>query len=262
MRFCPFILIIFFLNFNNLSWAQEEKTEDKDDMEDFFNFDEESIDDSDDEFFDLQEDDEVVEDDLFGSGSITISEKTKEKVKSVKSYNTFYHRPGNTVLKVGAYYHDSPRSLSIPMSLGFSTTLMRNLDLGLRIVVFSFREYEFMDSVQTSTAWDLSKPKLTHLMYSGQISYHLGEAIDLGIPKFNIDKFDPYVFFGLGSNIIMGEVENPDLHKTYSSAMRMNYGGGLRYMHNPSLSFFIEGGVSDYGQVHFGLDLKISDFRF
>jgi len=263
MRFWPLFLIVFCLSMSHSVYAQVEESDDSEESDDFFNFDEESIDNSDEEFFDLNEsEDEDVSDELFGSSNITISEKTDKNVKPVKTYQTYYHRPGNSIIRLGAYYGDAPRSLNIPLSIGTAIVPFRNLEIGLRLVLFNFREFEFMDSLQSATAWDLDKPKVMHLMYSAQLSYHIGELVDLGIPKFNPDKFDPFVSVGIGSNTIMGKVENPEVHTTYASAMRLNYGIGLRYVYSPDLSIFIQGGVSDYGLIHFGVDFKVSDYRF
>ena len=83
-----------------------------------------------------------------------------------------------------------------------------------------------MDSLQSATAWDLDKPKVMHLMYSLNCHATLVRLIDLGIPKFNTDKFDPFVSVGIGSNTI-SKVETLKSHTTYVSAMRLNYGTEL-----------------------------------
>ena len=66
-------------------YAQVEESDDSEESDDFFNFDEESIDNSDEEFFDLNEsEDEDVSDELFGSSNITISEKTDKNVNQLR----------------------------------------------------------------------------------------------------------------------------------------------------------------------------------
>ena len=120
-----------------------------------------------------------------------------------------------------------------------------------------------MDSSSSgSTSWNTNDPTIKHLLYSFKASYHVGEYITGQLKKLDPEKFDFYINFFYGKNTIMGDVSNENQHITAISDARLGYGFGARYMYNKKLSFYLEGGVSDYGKFNFGLTYKLSDMTF
>ena len=234
MRLLNVIFFLFlFVNIFHIQ-AQEEKTDEPEKKEDVIIMDEESMDDDGSDFFDFNEGDGLDGEDLFSTTN-TEEKKTKEKkerAKPSRTHTTYFHRPGNMVMKFGSFYMNTPRSTSPPISAGLSMTLFRNFELGVYLIYFNFREYIHMDTVQNATAWSLDQPKIGHLMFSAKGTYHFGEYIKMAMPVFEVED------------------------------NRLIYGAGTRYIYNDFFSLFIEGVSGDYGVFNFGVDIKVSDLRF
>jgi len=256
------IFLLFLLGFAFQTYAQKEETDESEKKEDLIIMEEESIDDDGSDFFDFDAGDDDS-DELF---STTTEEKKKkekkERTKHPLPHSTYFHRPGNMLVKLGTFYMNTPRSISPPISLGYSMTLFRNFEFGAYLIFFNFRDYVHMDTVQNATSWNLDQPKIGHLMFAAKGSYHLGEYIKRAFPVFEVEKFDPYLTFSFGKNALIGTVENPEIHSTARIDNRLMYGAGMPYIHNDFLSLFVEGVAGDYGVLNFGVDIRVSDLRF
>ena len=268
MRLFNVIFILFLLGFAFQTYAQEEETDESEKKEDFIIMEEESIDDEGSDFFDFDAGDDEGGDELFSTTTEEKSKKEKkkkekkERTKPSLTHSTYFHRPGNMLVKLGTFYMNTPRSTSPPISMGYSMTLFRNFEFGAYLIFFNFRDYVHMDTVQNATAWNLDQPKIGHLMFAAKGSYHFGEYIKRAFPVFEVEKFDPYLTFSFGKNALIGTVENPEIHSTARIDNRLMYGAGMRYMYNEFLSLFVEGVVGDYGVLNFGVDIRVSDLRF
>ena len=263
MRLFNVIFILFLFVFSFQAHGQEEETDKLEKKDDIMIMEEESIDEEGSDFFDFDAGDDEGGDDLF---STTTDEKKKkekkEKSRTPQAFSTYFHRPGNMLVKFGTFYMNSPRSISPPISMGYSMTLFRNFEFGVYMVFFNFRDYVHMDTIQNATAWNLDQPKIGHLMFAVKGSCHFGEYIKRAFPVFEVERFDPYLTFSFGKNALIGTVENPEIHSTARVDNRLMYGVGIRYLYNEFFSLFIEGVAGDYGLLNFGVDIRVSDLRF
>lgn len=175
-------------------------------------------------------------------------------------YNSGFH----LLINGGMYALSSPRSTTVPKTIGVEVAFMKDISAGLLVTHYTFKNQEPYEKPDDNyaTNWVDDSTLYTHLFYGLKGSYHLNSILANSMNIYiNPRRWDLAISGMVGRNSVQINSSNGDasvddiLNADIDTESKLRGGGSisLRYFYSNSLSFFVDLGISHYGMTSFGL---------
>lgn len=163
----------------------------------------------------------------------------------------------------GMYFFQKERTTSIPVYINPSIVVMRNFEVGLLAIHYTYKHYvEYESTTVTSDQilYPEDQDKFSHIFIGVKGAYHLSDLL-LKYAKINLSKkWDLYASGMAGYNMIghSSEAINPLDKDSEEARARFGLGVGIRYIRTKRFAFSTEFGWNDYGYGSLGLTYFVS----
>lgn len=176
----------------------------------------------------------------------------------------YYSQPKFFSVSGGMYFFQKERTTSIPLYINPSIVIIKNLEVGLHMIHYTYKHYVEYESNTVSsdlTLYPEDADKFSHIFIGIKTSYHLSDIL-LQYAKVNLSKkWDLYASGMAGYNMIGHSSDgavNPLNKDAEETRARFGLGVGIRYIRTKRVAFNTEFGWNDYGYGSLGLTYFIS----